>query len=280
MHNIEREIIKLTKYKVERKYDDRQDYLRSVLLSVQNLDGDKFDELSDDAAAWANACVELENTKRGAELPDFDEVDPAEPDDEDVLEYDEDESADSEPDEDASDEPDPDDEDEEAPGDGEPEGDDDSDDDAGDAALDDDDEPEVAEDADPEPEDEGEADPAPKKRPSKKQPAKKPAAKKAKAPKVPPKPKKYPEPPKRPRDGDVKQDKWGCIVGSKTSAALTMFELGSTPREIKEKLGGTYYNILKRMVADGHRLEKYGSVTKLVHKDNIKVSSPKKSKQK
>ena len=48
-----------------------------------------------------------------------------------------------------------------------------------------------------------------------------------------------------------------------------MFEKGATSREVKEKLGGTYYNILGKMQENGHRLIKEGSLFTLTHKDDL-----------
>ena len=281
MHAIEREIIKITKYKVQRKFDDRQDYLRSVLLAVQNLDDSKFDDLSDEAAEWANACVEIENGKRGADLPDFDEVEAeAEPDE--VVEND---FTEGDSDDDDSDDDDTDDE-------AEAESDEDED-------LEDEDDPPASEDGgedltghedDPDLEDDDDGEPVEdlaadaqldleEEEAPKKVSKKKPAAKKAKAHKVPPKEEKIPNPPRRPRPepgNDIELDKWGCMAGSKNSKALALFEEGATSGEIKRELGGTYYNVLKKMIEQGHRLEKYGAITKLIHRDELAPKKPKK----
>lgn len=266
MHAIERELIKVTGYKARTKFSDRQDYLSSILNAVSKLDDDDFDNLSDEAAEWANAAVEAKNS-RNAELPDFDEVgtpeeapdDSSDPEDE---EGGEDGSADDENDSDADDDSDDvadasdddaSEDDEGDPTDDNPEDDDDADDDE-DAEADDEDEPEE--------------------KPAKKAAPKK-AAKPAPAPKLkpPPKPKKAAAKPPKQNDveEDVVLDKWGCMEGSKNSQALSIFEKGATAKEVKEQLGGTYYNILKRMAEQGHSVEKEGAVIKVTHKDAKKA---------
>lgn len=77
---------------------------------------------------------------------------------------------------------------------------------------------------------------------------------------------------------DVVMDKWGAMEGSKNSVALGMFEKGATSKEVKDALGGTYYNILKRMVMKGHKVEKEGSLIKLTHTDDTKPKVAKKKK--
>lgn len=89
MHDIERELIKATGYKAQRKFTNRQDYLGSILNATLKLSDEDFMELTDDAADWTNAAVAAQNGKDD-ELPDFDEVAP--PDE-------------AEPDEDTSEEP-------------------------------------------------------------------------------------------------------------------------------------------------------------------------------
>lgn len=77
------------------------------------------------------------------------------------------------------------------------------------------------------------------------------------------------------RNEDVTLDKWGSIEGSKNSKALALFEKGATAKEVKDLLGGTYYNILGKAKENGHKLEKEGSLIKLTHKDDLgKKSGP------
>lgn len=245
MHEIEREIIKVTGYKVKRKFSDREDYLKSLLNDAMKLSDDDFDNMTDEAAAWINAAVDAHNSKSDS-IPDFDEVDEVEASEDDENEPDDESESDSD-ESDESENEDP----EEA---------------SEDEALED--EPE-AEEAIDEPVDEDE--PAPK-------PTKKKVAAKEKAPKVPPKVQAKPkvEPKRSPKTEDAVLDKWSCIEGSKNSQALAMFERGATTKEVKEELHGTYYNLLKRMEQNGHKLEKEGAVIKLTHKDASKPPIKKK----
>jgi hypothetical protein len=231
MHKIEREIIKASNFKPRQKYSDRQDYLKSLFLATTKMSNDDFDELTDEAADWINSCVQIHNSKgKNADFPEFGEVGASEDDDD----AGEDEASDDEADDSDDDaEADSDDADESVDND---EGDTDGDEDAGD-------EPEAQED-------EAEAE-------------EKPAKSKAKKAALGPKKKRGP--PKHVEDATL--DKWGCIEGSKNSQALALFEKGATSKEVKDQLGGTYYNILGKMVKNGHKVEKEGAIIRLTHKD-------------
>ena len=264
MHKVENEIISASGFEPRKKYADRQDYLKSLLLAVTKMDEEDFDGLSDDAAAWANHCVAIYNAGDKEEYPDFDE---------DEVYNTSDAEDEDEPEEEAEEET-------EEPEAEEPETDDDSEEE---------DEPEEDEPEEAEEEPETEEEPEPE--PEVKKPPKKPAKVKVKEPtaaqkkrvaqgakdKVPP-PKKKPAP----RDGDAELDKWGCIVGSKNSEALAMFEKGATSREVKLELGGTFYNLLGKMVKNGHTMEKEGAFIKIIHKDAKKapVKAPAKKPKK
>jgi hypothetical protein len=234
MHAIERELIKVTGYKAQRKFSDRQDYLKSILNAINKLDNDDFDNLSDEAAIWANNAVEAHNGKQ--ELPDFDETDV---DEEEAIEE---ASA-------------------EAAGLTEPVDDDESEDDESEDEID----PETGEVLEDEPEEEVEPEKPAKKKPKQldlplvKEKAAKPVKK---APTI------------TPFAHDAVLDKWGAIEGSKNSMALAIFEKGATAKEVKEKLGGTYYNILGRAVKAGHVLEKEGALMKLTHVNDIGKKPP------
>lgn len=264
MFDIERELISITEYKIQRKFSDRQDYLKSLFVAVQKLTDDDFDSLSNGAAAWANACVEAHNNKRDGDLPDFDEI-------EDVVDEDEDDPSEDEPfdDDSTEDEEDPDEElDEDQP-------DDDQEEESENESPDDD-----PPDEDPEVED------VPQQTEMKLEVKKTVKKEKKKEVKAPPKPiKKAPafKPSKKSKVEEeiVVLDKWGCMEGSKNSQALAMFEKGATTAEVKNAIGGTYYNILGKMSKQGHKLTKTGSVIKLTHmsEKESKVSSPKKSKK-
>lgn len=252
MHSIELELHKACDFKPRKKYNDRQEYLRAILVAANKLSDDDFDNLSDDAAGWVDACIKVHNAHKNEDLPDFDEVGDAE----------DSEADDSEPEADA-DEGDAEESDEdESEGEDEPED------------MDDETDPsEDDEEGDPE-----EDEPAPVKPIKKakaaapKKPVKLPELKNVSAA-AKKKLKNLPE-----EEGDVVLDKWGCMEGSKNSLALNMFERGATAKEVKVELGGTYYNILSKMVQRGHKLEKEGHLIKLTHKDEF-GAKPKKSKK-
>lgn len=239
MHTVERELISATDYKTRKKFDNRQDYLQSILNSVIKLGDEDFDNLTDEAAAWANAAIEAFNSKN--EIPDFDEVDEADEGEtsDEVIDP---ETGEVTEDDDEADEADPDEEtdDEETSDMGETE-------------------------PDPEDEEAEEVVAKPKK-----------AAGREKAVKVPPPEKTAKKPRPAQFDSDATLDKWGCIEGSKNSKALAMFEKGATTSEVKKAIGGTYYNILAKCVENGHKMHKEGSLITIVHKSDAgKKSAPK-----
>lgn len=268
-HAVEQELIQITMYKVRTKFADRQDYLGSILNATMKLTDDDFNNLSDEAAEWANAAVHAKNNKE--DIPDFDEVTPdgvADPDDEP-------EEDDDAPDEEAEGEDGGDDDDDTGGNDdsdsassSDDDGDDDGDveDDEADAEDDEGDEAESDED-EPDEEPEPEPKPAPKKAVKKHKHKMKVPLRESK----PPKPKLHNRDPRAYKQEDVVLDKWGCMEGSKNSRAMAMFEKGASAKEVKQKLGGTYYNMLKKIVQDGHDIGKEGNIIKIVHKDDKKV---------
>lgn len=100
-----------------------------------------------------------------------------------------------------------------------------------------------------------------------------PKPKKSKAPKSTAKPKSELKHGHLP---DVVVDKWGAMEGSKNARALAMFEKGATTKEVKDAIGGTYYNILSKMVTHGHKVEKEGAIIRLTHKTDIGGKAKKK----
>jgi len=92
-------------------------------------------------------------------------------------------------------------------------------------------------------------------------PTKKKAAKaKGKTAKAPGKEPKY-------RELSGEKDEFGVVKGTKTSQAVAMYVKGASTNEIKEELGGRFYNILKKLKADGHKVEKLeNGKWKLTHK--------------
>lgn len=245
MHAIESELIKATSYKARKKFDNRQDYLGSIMNAVMKLSNDEYDELTDEAATWMDAAVTAHNGK--GEIPDFDEVedDPdadAEAEDADEVSPEE-ETAEAD---ETSDDPESEDEDDPSEEDGDSDEDDET----------------------PEPNEIEAEDIAAAKAAKPKKAAKKVAEpKKEKIKLSVPLKKQGPHDKRVDRDEDVVLDKYGCMEGSKNSDALKMFEKGATAKEIKEKLGGTYYNILKKQQKLGHLIEKEGSIIKLTHRD-------------
>lgn len=252
MHAVEREVLKAIGGKTPRKkFTDRSDYLRSLVNDLMKLSDPDFEKLSDEAAEWTNAAVAAINGKEDT-LPDFDEVETSEATDDP-----EDDEADDaeEPEDETEDETETDDEDETS----------------------DDEEETSFTDSEDESEDE-----APEVKPAKKKAA---PAKKAKATeKAPAKAKvEAKKPPKAKAkslddEEDVVVDKWGCMEGSKNSQALALFEKGATAKEVKESLGGTYYNILGKMEQNGHTLTKEGSIIKITHSADKAKAKPVKKK--
>jgi hypothetical protein len=253
MHDIERELIEATGYKARQKYANRQDYLKSILNAVAKLTDDDFDALTDDTATWVNAAVESHNSKN-EEISDFDELAPEEEG------FAEEELSDPDP------------EDEIDPEASEEELEDSVDPETGEVLEDD----EMPHDE----ETEAEVEPEPEPKPVKPKPKAKRSGKLA--PQIPSPERKKPKKPIPPKfhpmhreDEDATLDKWGCIEGSKNAQALKFFERGATAAEVKQKMGGTYYNILARCVAQGHKMEKEGHIIKITHKNELgKKSGP------
>jgi hypothetical protein len=55
---------------------------------------------------------------------------------------------------------------------------------------------------------------------------------------------------------DVELDKFACIPGTKNAQAASLFEGGARMSDVTKTLGGTYYNLLARLVKQGHKVEK------------------------
>lgn len=249
MSEVEREIHKATKFKVK-DYADRQDYLAAVVRAMDKLDPATFDEMSDEATQWFNDACDDMNAKD--EIREFPDVEPPEDEEAETEETADDDSGD------------------------------DTDGDAEEAT-------EEAETAEDEPEesseDEGEAaeaaEDAAKDRAKAAKLAKgtkaKPVAKAApaKAPK-PVKEVKKPPAPGTHRPGprvvnnDLPKDKFGVVDGTKTHEAVMMFERGATSAEVNEKIEGRFYNVLSKLVKEGHKVEKLeNGKIKLTHKSEI-----------
>jgi len=296
MHEIEAELKKALKFKG--KYEDRQELLTAILLAMDDrkrfTDKD-YDALTDDAVSWFEAAVKAKDS--GDEIPDFDgelaEVDHEADEAAEFAEEDPDDASD-ESDATADDDGDVDEEDgnedEETEAVAEASIDEDQDDKSDGSGADrpsgDDTEDEGLEEHDDEVEVEEPEDteeqilkkakkiakqapkPAPKSAPEKSVKAK-PTPQKA-APKPKPVQKgTFPEPDYENISG--KRNRFGIIDGTKTAEAIKMYVKGASSQDIMERLGGRYYNILKKLMAEGHKVEKEGSVWKLTHKDDVKT---------
>ena len=243
MDDVEKELLEATGFKPKKEYPDRQDYLAAIARAVNSMDSEDFDQLSNEAADWFNAAAQALNDQD--ELPDFDGTLPDEEADEDEVQTDE-----------SEDTP------------------------AAEGAA------EQEEAVEPEAE-EHEAKPPRKEKAKKPKKAKKeedsdPAPEDAVAvanPKIPEKPirkLKHPEVKDLKDASEIEFDRYGLAIGTKNASAIAMLEKGCRMSEITEALGGTYYNIIRRLVKEGHRLEKNGNGTLfLKHKDDIAKSKKK-----
>lgn len=73
------------------------------------------------------------------------------------------------------------------------------------------------------------------------------------------------------------RDRYGIVMGTKTHDAILLYEKGITTGELKEKLNGRFYNILKTLSEKGHRVEKLpGGIVKLTHLEDISAKKGKK----
>ncbi len=67
-----------------------------------------------------------------------------------------------------------------------------------------------------------------------------------------------------------KKDRYGIYKGTKTSAALEMFEKGCTMRDAELEHGDSFYNVLRKLHKRGHRVDKLeNKVLRLIHKDDV-----------
>lgn len=69
---------------------------------------------------------------------------------------------------------------------------------------------------------------------------------------------------------DGKKNRYGIIIGTKRDHAIKMFEQGVRMREVDRVCGDEFYNMLKQLKKEGHRVEKlqYGEL-KLTHRDDL-----------
>jgi cobalamin biosynthesis protein CobT len=266
MTDLEKELTKASGFKPPKGgYDDRQDHLAALARLSNKMTDEQFDDLSDDAANWVSAAIKALNAK--TEIEDFEDAD---------------QDTGEEPDEAGGDEAD-------TNGDSEA-----ADTDDGDGSEDDPGTDEAAE-AEAEAEEAAQAKKARSNKPAKgkghgaagkKQQAATPDAGKAETPR----PKKVPgiRAPNRinintklptPRDySDLtgEKDRYGLFIGTKTHDAVMMYEKGCTTHELREKLDGRFYNVLKKLENAGHYVERFqGGIFKVTHKDDIKTKGKK-----
>jgi len=273
LNKVEAELVKITNFDITEKYENRQGYLLALQQAVDQISNDEFDGLSNSASTWANNAVKAMTAKRP--IPDFAGASSAvkEPEDE--------------PDEEAGPVMETGTEDEiEEEDDTEETAVDDSATADADTATETDDGPEKGTDEGSDAATEAEAESANEEVEAASSKAPK-TAKAAKAPKAKPVAKAKVEATKgkvlaqAPKKGkvppaltnrdlmDLPRDRFGVVEGSRSSEVVRMFEKSASMKDIKEKFGNNYYNILSRMVKEGHRLEKLeGGKMRLTHKDD------------
>jgi len=258
MSEIENELTKASGFKPPKSgYDDRQDHLAALARLSNKMTDAEFDELSNEAANWVSAAIKALNAK--TEIEEFEDAD---------------EDTGEEPDEAGGDEADTD-------SDTETTGADD-----GDGSEDD---PGTDEAAEAEADAEAEEAAQDKKTRTTKPVGKKGvrAGKGKAAEEAPPKPLKIPggksipgkvnSTTKRPTEArdyteiPGTKDRYGLYIGTKTHDAVMMYEKGCTTAELRDKLDGRFYNILKILEGKGHYVERFpGGIFKITHKDDIK----------
>jgi hypothetical protein len=257
LNKVEAELVKITNFDITEKYEDRQGYLLALQQAVDQISNDEFDGLSNSASTWANNAVKAMTAKRP--IPDFAGASSAvkEPEDEPdeeagpVMETGTEDEIEEEDDTEETD-------------DGPEKGTDEGSDAATEAE---------AESANEEVE--AASSKAPKTAKAAKAPKAKPVAKaKVEATKgkvLAQAPKKGKVPPALTNRDlmDLPRDRFGVVEGSRSSEVVRMFEKSASMKDIKEKFGNNYYNILSRMVKEGHHLEKLeGGKMRLTHKDD------------
>ena len=244
MHETERELITASGFKPRKRYADRQEYLKSLFLACVKIPNEDFDGLTDEAADWIDGCVRLHNAGSKDELPDFD----------DEEENEEDTASDEAEGNDPNEEPSVDD----------GQDDEDEDDTLDDEVEDSEETVQHANNGSAKEQTLHEIDDA-----IENETPKKKAMKPAKAKLKPSKKEVFPV------ERTIELDKWGCLVDSKNHEALALFEKGASAREVTEAIGGTYYNVLKRIARDGHTVEKKDHIITIIHKDAKKVVAKK-----
>lgn len=126
-------------------------------------------------------------------------------------------------------------------------------------------------------EEEGEVEPAPKAAKPNKKAAKPTKAKPEPAPKAKKEKAREPDPSELKSKEHITFDQFGLAHGTQNAEAVAMLQKGCRMKDITNKIGGTYYNVLRRLVKEGHVLEKRGDGTlQLIHRDDVKKPKAKK----
>lgn len=67
-----------------------------------------------------------------------------------------------------------------------------------------------------------------------------------------------------------RKNRYGIYEGTKTHDAILLYEKGATVKQVTEKIGSRFYNILKKLMADGHQVTKdENGVWTVRHKDDV-----------
>lgn len=230
---IETELLEACGFKPKKDYADRQDYLAALARAINNHDDETvLDNVSNAAADWYDSAVDAINDKTDLpEFPDAEDEAPAKGKSKKAL----------------KEEPEP----EESSDDGEG----------------------AAEEAEKPARGKAKAKDKAKAKAPEKKPEKAAAKKVAKADdnddgEAEEKPAKA----KRSApasSGAISLDRYGIAEGTKNAQAVAMLEKGAKMSDVNSEIGGTYYNLLKRLTKAGHKLLKEpGGELKLVHKDD------------
>lgn len=275
IHKIEQEILDVTGFN-GKKYKKRQDYLAALVQEADDIDSEAFDDMSDEATDWINAGTEALRKKR--EIPEFETAKEETDEEEEAGEADDDAPVDeAEADDtgsaDPAEEPEVEEDEEEAESTEATNGNNGTQSDEPDQEVDDEQAGHRESAAEVEPDEDAEATPTPKKRGRPKGSTNKQAknaGSPAPGPDEAPSAKVKKAKRKSPMDyATAPKDRYGVAIGTDTHKAVLMYEKGTTSRELKEKLGGRYYNILTKLAENGHLVEKLpDGVFKVTHKDD------------
>lgn len=72
-------------------------------------------------------------------------------------------------------------------------------------------------------------------------------------------------------DDPVGTNRYGIKIGTKRAQVIEMLEHGASMREVKQVHGQAYYNMLKQLEKQGHKIVKTGAFYTLTHKDDVKT---------